>query len=234
MKEGLSVRELEKIYQILYSCYGDLCWWPADTPFEVMAGAILTQNTAWTNVEKAIERFNGNLSAERILDLPMEELQEIVRPAGFYKQKSQYLKAVGEWFLGYGCDIDLIKKLPLPELRTELLQVRGVGNETADSILLYAFDFPTFVADAYTMRLFSRIPIDAGSTYMEVKGFCERELPRDVEVYKHFHALIVQNGKEYCKKKPTCEGCPLENICEKIVYIEAGLELSSLFVRYSD
>lgn len=153
---------LEEIYLLLSSHYGDLRWWPADTPFEVMVGAILTQNTAWTNVEKAIKRFEGNLSPERILALPLEDLQEIIQPAGFYRQKSQYLKAITEWFMTYNCDLDLIKYRPLLDIRTEILQVQGVGNETADSILLYAFDFPTFVVDAYTLRLFSRIPVEAG------------------------------------------------------------------------
>ncbi|NMA11765.1 MAG: endonuclease [Chloroflexi bacterium] len=210
------MRDLEKIYQTLYSHYGNLRWWPADTPFEVIVGAILTQNTAWTNVEKAIARFDGNLTPEQILNLSMEEIQEIIRPAGYFRQKSQYLKAVAEWFMSYDCDIDLIKIRPLPEIRAELLQVQGIGNETADSILLYAFDFPTFVVDAYTMRFFKRFPIDAGKTYMEVKNFCENELPQDAVIYNHFHALIVHNGKEHCKKKMDCTGCPLEAVCQKV------------------
>lgn len=209
------MRELEKIYRRLYSHYGDLQWWPAETPFEVIVGAILTQNTAWTNVEKALERFDGNLSPERISDLPIGKLQEIIRPAGFYRQKSQYLKAITAWFMSYDCDIGLIKNRPLSDIRSELLEVKGVGNETADSILLYACCLPTFVVDAYTMRFFQRYPIDAGSTYMEVKNFCEAELPRDAELYGHFHALIVHNCKEHCKKKMACAGCPLEEFCEK-------------------
>ncbi|MGI6333688.1 MAG: endonuclease III domain-containing protein [Saccharofermentanales bacterium] len=213
---------LKKIYQTLCAHYGDLDWWPADTPFEVMVGAVLTQNTAWTNVEKAFQGFDGHLSPERILNLPMEELQRIIRPAGFYKQKSQYLKAVTKWFMRYDCDINAIKNRPLPDIRSELLQVRGIGNETADSILLYAFDFPTFVVDAYTMRLFERFPVDAGKTYMEVKSFCETELPRDKEVYGHFHALIVHNGKEHCKKKMDCAGCPLKTSCKKKLFEGAG------------
>jgi endonuclease-3 related protein len=182
----------------------------------VIVGAILTQNTSWTNVEKAIERFEGILSPERILDLPPEELQEIIRPAGFFRQKSQYLKAFTEWFMSYNGDLKLIKRRPLPDIRSELLRVRGVGNETADSILLYAFGFPSFVVDAYTMRFFRRFPIDAGKTYMEIKNFCEAELPQEVELYSLFHALIVHNCKEHCKKKMACTGCPLEELCEKI------------------
>ena len=209
------MQKLETIYHALYARYGDLCWWPADTPFEVIVGAILTQNTAWTNVEKAIERFEGHMSPERIMNLPIEALQEIIRPAGFFRQKAQYLKAIAAWFMSYHCDVDCIQNRPLPDLRSELLQVRGVGHETADSILLYAFDLPTFVVDAYTMRLFRRYPIDAGQTYMEVKCFCEDALPPDAALYKHFHALIVQNGKEHCKKNRDCAGCPLEELCGK-------------------
>ena len=210
------MRKLEKIYQTLYSHYGDLQWGNTTPPYEVIVGAILTQNTSWTNVEKAMERFEGILSPERILDLPLEELQEIIRPAGFFRQKSQYLKAVTEWFMSYNGDLKLIKRRPLPDIRSELLRVRGIGNETADSILLYALDFPTFVVDAYTMRFFGRFPIGAGEKYMEVKHFCEEALPKDMVVYRHFHALMVQNGKEHCKKKMDCDGCPLEELCGKI------------------
>ena len=205
---------LQKLYHTLYAHYGDLEWWPADSPFEVIAGAVLTQNTTWTNVEKAIARFDGDITAKRILALPAEELQDIIRPAGFFRQKAKYLQAVSEWFTSYDSNIDAIKKRPLPELRTELLNVHGVGNETADSILLYAFDLPSFVVDAYTMRLFKRYPIDAGNTYMEVKTFCESNLPKDTELYNHFHALIVEHAKTHCKKKPVCEGCPVGKTCE--------------------
>ncbi|NLL90796.1 MAG: endonuclease III domain-containing protein [Ruminococcaceae bacterium] len=207
--------KLKEIYKTLSSRYGDLEWWPAESPFEVIVGAVLTQNTAWTNVEKALGRFEGNLSPERILNMPTEELEEIVRPAGFFRQKSRYLKAVTEWFTGCNCDIDLIRSAPLSSIRAGLLKVRGVGNETADSILLYAFNLPTFVVDAYTVRFFGRFPINAGNSYMEIKDFCERNLPKDAKLYGDFHALIVQNGKEHCKKKPECFGCPLEKSCEK-------------------
>lgn len=206
---------LDDIYQSLFSHYGDLQWWPADTPYEVMAGAILTQNTAWSNVEKAIARFEGELTPERVLELPLEALQELIRPAGFYKQKSSYLRALTAWFKRYDCSVERIQKLSMKELRRELLEIRGVGNETADSILLYAFNFPSFVVDAYTMRLFKRYPLDAGKTYSEVKNFIEERIPPDAAMYNRFHALIVQNGKTHCKKKALCEGCPLENSCKK-------------------
>lgn len=207
---------LEKIYKNLYSHYGDLDWWPADTPYEVMVGAILTQNTSWNNVEKAIKQLSGKLTPENIHSMSIQELQDLIRPAGFYKQKSQYIKALTEWFMNYDCDIDIVKNRPLPELRSELLQVRGVGNETADSILLYAFGFPSFIVDAYTMRLFRRFPIETGEAYIEVKDYCEQNLSQDAGIYNRFHALIVQNGKEHCKKKMDCKGCPLEEACQKL------------------
>lgn len=207
---------LEKMLQTLYVHYGDLNWWPAETPFEVVVGAILTQNTAWFNVEKALANFEGDLTPKRILELDTEAIGEIIRPAGYYKQKARYLKAVTAWFMIYRNDPDRIKDRPLSDLRSELLQIYGVGNETADSILLYAFDLPTFVVDAYTLRVFKRFPIEAGKTYMEVKTFCEDQLPRDVNLYKNFHAMIVQVGKDHCKKKMVCDGCPLGETCQKI------------------
>jgi endonuclease-3 related protein len=210
----MPITEIQNIYKILYGYYGDLGWWPADTAFEVMVGAVLTQNTAWRNVEKALGRFEGRLSPELLMDLSVEELEDIIKPAGFYRQKSKYLKELTRWFMSYHSDIGLIKKHSLPDIRSELLHVKGVGNETADSILLYALDLPSFVVDAYTRRLFERIPIEAGKAYGEIKSFCESELDRDPEIYKSFHAFIVQNGKDHCRKKPICRGCPLEEMCK--------------------
>nr|WP_072515183.1 endonuclease III domain-containing protein [Ndongobacter massiliensis] len=209
------MRPLKAIYQTLYAYYGDLHWWPADSPFEVMVGAVLTQNTAWTNVEKAIRQFEGELSPERVVQLSSDELEAIIRPAGFYRQKAQYLKAVSEWFLCYDADPKRVRSCSPDAIRSELLAVRGVGNETADSILLYAFDFPAFVIDAYTIRLFQRIPLNAGNKYMEIKRFCEAQIPKDAILYNRFHALIVENAKEHCRKKPLCDDCPLANICAK-------------------
>jgi endonuclease-3 related protein len=202
-----------EIYRLLADRYGNLRWWPAKTPYEVIVGAILTQNTAWGNVERAIANFEGNLAPERLMSLNLEALIEIIRPAGFFNQKAIYLREVTSWFGKYGFDVSAVRKLPLAQVRPELLSVRGVGNETADSILLYAFGFPSFVVDAYTMRLLSRLPIDAGRGYEEVKAYFERELPRDAEIYNNFHALIVVNAKEHCRKKPVCKGCPLSEMC---------------------
>jgi endonuclease-3 related protein len=204
---------LTEIYRSLAARYGNLHWWPAKTPYEVIVGAILTQNTAWGNVEKAIANFSGELSPERVMSLNKDTLAEIIRPAGFFNQKATCLREATSWFGRYGFSVTAVRNLPLLRIRADLLSVRGVGRETADSILLYAFGFPSFVVDAYTMRLLSRLPIGAGKDYEKVKAHFERELPRDVEIYNNFHALIVINAKEHCRKKPVCEGCPLSKMC---------------------
>ncbi|MEB3429253.1 ATP-binding cassette domain-containing protein [Citroniella saccharovorans] len=138
-----------------------------------MNGAILTQNTAGTNAEKAIGQFEDDMTPERIHHLPLEKLQDLIRQSGIYKQKLQYLKVLTEWFMSYDCDVKRIQNLPLSDVRKDLLGVHGVGNETADSVLLYAFHFPTFVVDAYTMRLFKRYPLDAGKILIDGKDIKE-------------------------------------------------------------
>ena len=210
------MNELARIYAALLAHYGDLDWWPAKTPYEVIAGAVLTQNTAWSNVEKAIASFDGRLSPEFILGVSHDELAGIIRPAGFFNQKAVYLKAVTAWYAGYGFDVQAVQKEPLEKLHAELLAVKGVGRETADTILLYAFGFPTFVVDAYTFRLCERYPIDAGKGYEAVKAFFENSVPKDAGTYNNYHALIVINGKEHCRKKPLCNGCPLYDDCGRV------------------
>jgi len=148
-----------------------------------------------------------------VANASLTELTEIIRPAGFFNQKAGYLKAVTAWYAGYGYDVPTVQKEPLAKLRAELLSTKGVGRETADSILLYAFGFPTFVVDAYTVRLCDRYPIEAGKGYAMVKAYFEGNLPQSAEVYNGFHALIVLNAKEHCKKKPVCDGCPLGETC---------------------
>jgi endonuclease-3 related protein len=204
---------LTAIFRSLAARYGNPHWWPANTPYEVIVGAVLTQNTAWGNVEKAIANFADDLSPERVMSLDIGTLAEIIRPAGFFNQKAAYLREVTAWFGQYGFSVSAVQKLTFAQVRAELLDVRGIGHETADSILLYAFGFPSFVVDAYTMRLLSRLPIDAGGSYEKVKAYFENALPRDVEIYNNFHALIVINAKEHCRKKPVCEGCPLCGVC---------------------
>lgn len=208
----------ESIYNTLLADYGDLHWWPAETPYEVMVGAVLTQNTAWGNVEKAIANFEDNLSPQFVLDADVNELIDIIRPAGFFNQKAAYLKAITQWFARHNFDIPTVQREPLKRLRPELLSVKGIGKETADSILLYAFGFPTFVIDAYTARLCDRYEIEAGKGYDALKAYFENNLPASAEIYNNYHALIVINGKDHCRKsKPRCDICPLGGTCRRQV-----------------
>ncbi len=204
------------VYDKLYARYGDPRWWPARSPYEVMTGAVLTQNTAWGNVEKAIAGFKGLLSPKLVEEISLDELEAVIRPAGFAVRKAACLKALTAWYKRYGYDAAALRHEPLLKLRDELLMIKGIGPETADAILLYAFDRLTFVVDAYTHRLCARYPIDAGKSYHEVKVFFEMNLPEDTEIYNRFHALIVINGKEHCRKKPLCAACPLAGECKKV------------------
>ncbi|MCL2170375.1 MAG: endonuclease [Defluviitaleaceae bacterium] len=202
-------------YDALYARYGNLNWWPASTPYEVIVGAVLAQNTAWRNVEIALANFGGFLCPKKVLDMKIPELIDIIRPAGFFNQKAVYLKEVTRWFAQYDFDAEAVRGEPLKKLRPELLAVKGVGKETADSILLYAFGFATFVVDAYTVRLCERLGLDVGKGYDAVKNYFEDNLPYDAELFNNYHALIVINGKDHCRKsKPLCGTCPLEGYCQ--------------------
>lgn len=205
--------KLLRIYDKLLAHYGELNWWPAQTSYEVMVGAILTQNTAWSNVEKAIANFGGRLTPQLIASLPLEELREFIRPSGFFNQKALYLKALTTWYAAYGYAVDAVQRHPLEKIRAELLKIKGVGWETADSILLYAFSYPSFVVDAYTKRLLERLPIEVELQYQAIKTYFEQALPCDAALYNNYHALIVINAKEHCKKQPLCVSCPLEDEC---------------------
>ncbi len=203
------------IYRRMEEALGHQNWWPAETPFEVCVGAILTQNTNWSNVERAIKNLKqaGLLSPEGIAAAEDERLFELIKPAGFYKQKAKRLKAFSKWLLEQG-GLDALKDTPTETLREMLLSIKGVGHETADSILLYALDRPVFVVDAYTYRIFLRHNlIYEEITYNELQELFMRNLPEDVELFKEYHALLVEVGKRFCKKKkPLCGGCPLEGI----------------------
>lgn len=207
-------KKLMFLYEKLLLHYGQLHWWPARTPYEVMVGAILTQNTNWNNVEKAIANFGEELSPQRIRSLELASLSNIIQPAGFFNQKAVYLKEMTAWYERYGYEVATVQAEPMDKLRKELLATKGIGRETADSILLYAFGFASFVVDAYTMRLCQRYPIQAGTKYEEVKSYFERHLPQEAEIYNTFHALIVIHAKEHCRKKPICTGCPVAGSCD--------------------
>jgi len=213
MESVNSAATLMDIFRRMRDRYGDPHWWPAETPYEVIVGAILTQNTAWGNVEKAIRNFDGRLSPEFVMGLDRSRLAEIIHPAGFFNQKAGYLHTVTQWFGQYGYSVEKVGSLPMDRVRKELLSLKGVGRETADSILLYAFGFPSFVVDAYTMRLVERLPLPVERKYDSVKAFFERHLERDVKLFNEYHALIVLHAKAHCRKKPICENCPLYSIC---------------------
>lgn len=205
--------KFKAIYEILYAAFGPQHWWPAKTPFEMMVGAILTQNTSWTNVEKAINNFKGNLSPKFVLDAQTDIIANIIKPSGYYNQKAKRLKYLSEWFKKYDFDVANICAAEPEKIRNELLSVSGIGHETADSILLYAFNFPFFVVDAYTRRIFKRIGFDIPDNYEDIRMLFEENLERDSALYGEYHALIVRLAKENCKKVPNCLSCPLKNIC---------------------
>lgn len=204
---------LRKYFEALLRHYGPQGWWPGDSPFEVMVGAVLTQNTSWANVRKAIARLKerGLLDPLRLHALDVRTLASAVRPAGYFRVKARRLKNLVTWFVGrWGADPDRLRALPPERLREELLGVKGVGPETADSILLYALGVPSFVADAYTYRVLTRHGLaPKGVSYDAMKALFERRLPRDAALYNEFHALIVAVGKEYCRHLPRCASCPL-------------------------
>ena len=209
--------EVREVYELLYAAYGDLNWWPADSPYEVIVGAILTQNTAWTNVEKAFANFPASPDPHNILALDHEGLTALIRPAGYHNQKARYLQNITEWYRSHNFDTSKVQDSGLETIRKDLLNTKGIGPETADSILLYAFEFPTFVVDAYTVRLCQRYPIlTPNYSYAKVKSYFEANLPVNTALYNNYHALIVKNGNTHCRKRPICTGCPLDAYCAKI------------------
>ena len=200
----------------MFDAFGPRQWWPGETPFEVVIGAILTQNTNWSNVEKAIKNLKtaSKLSPEGIYGLSITELAELIKPSGFFNVKAKRVKAFINWlFSRYEGNLSKMFARDLQTLRSELLSVKGIGPETADSILLYAGNMPTFVVDAYTHRIFSRHElIPEESTYDDMKSFFEENLPKDVQLYNEYHALLVNIGKMFCKPRKVCEPCPLKDI----------------------
>lgn len=206
---------LMEFYNILLKSYGKRNWWPANTPYEMMVGAILTQNTTWTNVEKAIANFEDRLTPEFIETASNDVIAEIIKSSGYYNQKAIKLKALTSWFKKYEYDINKARQVNKELLREELLSVKGIGKETADSILTYALDKPSFVIDTYTKRILYRIRYDLPQKYDKLRLQIEESIPKDLYLYNEFHALIVEHAKRYCRKKPICEDCPLDSICQK-------------------
>lgn len=209
-------RILNWIYERLFEHYGPRGWWPAETPFEVVIGAILTQNTNWTNVERAIRNLKEKdlLLPERLRRLSLDRLSNLIKPAGYYRLKAKRLKEFIKFlFSKYNGSMQVLFKSDPYELRQELLGIKGIGLETADSILLYAGNFPIFVVDAYTRRIFGRHRlIEEAASYSQIQNYFMDHLPQDARLFNEFHALIVQLGKEICKKEPKCEVCPLNGL----------------------
>jgi endonuclease III related protein len=209
-----------EIYHLLYEAYGPQHWWPGETQIEIAAGAILTQNTAWSNVKKAIANLKiaDCLSAQKLYELKNEELAELIRPAGYYNIKAKRLKNFINWFINeYSGDFKLLEDVNTSRLREELLSINGIGRETADSILLYALERPVFVIDAYTARITQRHHLsDSEADYEQLRELFESNLPQEVPLYNEFHALIVRTGYLYCKPKPKCEDCPLNKLPHSI------------------
>lgn len=213
-KQSLMLR----VYETLFNYYGAQHWWPADSPFEVMVGAILVQNTAWTNVEKSIRVLKSLnlLEPKRILSLSQDKLAEHIRSSGYYNVKAKRLQNYCSWYLQQG-GFDCLKRRSAVELRESMLGVNGVGYETADDIMLYAFHQLYFVVDAYTKRLFTRLGLVKCEhhSYEIIRKDIEATLvKRELSLYQEYHALIVFHAKTVCKTKPNCQECVLIRDCQ--------------------
>lgn len=218
-------KQLTEIYQLLFERFGPQHWWPGESQFEIITGAILTQNTNWPNVERAIGnlRTAGLLAPKKLHNMDVSELSELIRPTGYYRLKARRLKNFLVWlFENYNGQLTNLEKLSTGQLRDELLSITGIGRETADSILLYAFDREVFVVDAYTARIAARHGlIEPGADYEQIRELFQSNLPADAKLFNEFHALLVRVGKLYCRPKPKCspspsegrgEDCPLEKL----------------------
>ena len=208
---------LREVYQRMFDALGPQHWWPGQSPFEVMVGAVLVQNTNWQNVEKAIDNLREAdlLEPHALYEVPQEELEELIRPSGYFHIKARRLHNLLEFFVDrYDGSLEAMFGTDLPSLRRGLLTVGGIGPETADSILLYAGGLPVFVVDTYTHRVLARhgwIGFDAD--YQMIQDYFQSSLPEDTALYNEYHALLVRVGKEYCRKKsPRCTRCPLREL----------------------
>ena len=210
-------QKLKDIYQVLFARYGSQHWWPGDTPFEVIVGAILTQSAAWGNVEKAIANLKkaGALNPISLRKLELSKIAELIYPSGYYNAKALKLRAFVEYLGAVHHDsLDKLFSLDIFTLRHELLDIHGIGPETADSIILYAARKPVFVIDAYTRRIISRLGLNpAKEDYSSYQALFMENLPADEKLFNEYHALFVRHGKEVCKKTPLCERCCLSKLC---------------------
>ncbi|MFN8096247.1 MAG: endonuclease [Vicinamibacteria bacterium] len=217
---------LPALYQLLRARFGHAGWWPGDGPFEVCVGAVLVQNTSWRNVEKALAvlRGRGLLSFEALARLDERRLAPLVRSSGVYRVKARRLRALLD-FIGERCGgrVEAMRAWDAAEARAALLGVHGIGRETADSIALYAAGHPLFVIDAYTRRILARLGLARGDEpYDALQALFHRRLPRDPALYNDFHAQLVALGKDFCRPRPRCPGCPLAAVCARRGVARAG------------
>ena len=215
--ENAKPHPLMDVYKRLLEAYGPQDWWPGDSPFEIIVGAILTQATSWTNVAKAIDNLKaeGILSPEGLRDVPIDDLAALIRSSGYFNVKARRLKAFINhlWDAYYG-DLDEMLNVDGPALRRELLSINGIGEETADDVLLYAADKPFFVIDAYTRRILNRLGhSDGANSYADYRRLFHDVLPTDAHIFNEYHALLVRHGKDVCRPTPHCEECCLREIC---------------------
>jgi endonuclease-3 related protein len=208
---------LTQAYERLLTAFGPQHWWPGDSPFEIVVGAVLVQNTAWRNVERAIDNLRAVCPMEprSLYALPPEELAELIRPAGYFQVKTRRLRHLLKFIIDrYDGSLDAMFGTDLGTLREELLAIHGIGPETADAILLYAGGLPTFVVDTYTHRVLARHGwIEYEADYHEIKEHFESALPADAQLYNEYHALLVRVGKDFCRRgAPNCAACPLADL----------------------
>ncbi|WP_400260156.1 endonuclease III domain-containing protein [Candidatus Methanomassiliicoccus intestinalis] len=203
----------KELYDLLIGAYGNPRWW-SDDPFTVMFQAVLVQNTAWNNVVKTCATIGERLTPTYVTSLSTAELEQIIHPCGFYKAKARTIHALTAWFQQYQYARENVQKTPLPQLREELLSIRGIGEETADVILIYAFYKASFIIDAYTRRFLLRFGYDFSDDH-ELKQFFERDLPEDAQLYGWYHWLILEHCISICKKTPKCDLCFLRKDCQQ-------------------
>ena len=214
-RNGRPGTTLPDVYRRLHTAHGPQHWWPGDTAFEIMVGAVLTQNTAWTNVEKAIANLKREraLTPEAIVKTPHKKLAAWLKPSGYFNIKAKRLKAMCRWLMEQG-GVRKLARLNTHDLRAALIAVYGIGPETADDIVLYAFHRPVFVIDAYTRRIFARLGLIKGDEgYETLRHLFENSLKPGVPLFNEYHALIVKHGKDICRKKPLCGSCCLAYGC---------------------
>ena len=213
-----SRKTLGSVFDTFHACYGPQHWWPGDSPFEVMVGAVLTQNTAWSNVEKAIANLVAQdmLDPGKIISVRKDYLARRLKPSGYFNIKADRLRHFCRWYLQSG-GYPALRRIPTGTLRNRLLSVHGIGPETADDILLYAFKRPVFVIDAYTRRLFSRLGLITGDEpYETLRLLIEKTLGPDVDLFNEYHALIVKHAKDICRTRPFCDQCMLNARCPAV------------------